>query len=207
MHPVADAFEVPGNRWPQLAQARTAVAERGARQELVAFQLAELDRAALRHGEDEELAATRQVLANADRVERLCEEGYASLYDRDDAVLATLGGIWRRLSELAALDPQFQPYLEARDGIKSQLDDLALFLRRYADGIEASPAKLQQVEDRLALLERLKRKYGPTLDDAIARRDALRDEARNSSTPRSRWPSSSSSARRHAHGISPRPPR
>ena len=64
-------------------------------------------------------------------------------------------------SDLAALDPRFQPYLDARDGIKSQLEDLALFLRRYADGIEASPARLQQVEERLALLERLKRKYGP----------------------------------------------
>src|SRR5262249_47869713 len=81
------------------------------------------------------------------------------------------------VSELASLDPQFQPYLEARDGIKSQLEDLALFLRRYADSIEASPARLQQVEDRLALLERLKRKHGPTLADVVANRDALRREA------------------------------
>ncbi len=87
-------------------------------------------------------------------------------------MLADLGGVWRRVAELAALDPTFEPYLEARDGIKSQLEDLALFLRRYADGIEASPARLQQVEDRLALLERLKRKYGPTLRDVIAKREA-----------------------------------
>ena len=64
-------------------------------------------------------------------------------------VLGQLGGVWRRVGELAGLDMQFQPYLEARDGIKSQLEDLALFLRRYADGIEASPAKLQQIEERL----------------------------------------------------------
>jgi DNA repair protein RecN (Recombination protein N) len=63
---------------------------------------------------------------------------------------------------LASLDPEFAVYLEARDGIKSQLEDLAHFLRSYADGIDASPARLQQVEDRLASLERLKRKYGPT---------------------------------------------
>src|SRR5262249_22665066 len=50
------------------------------------------------------------------------------------------------------------------------------FLRRYADGVEASPARLHQVEDRLALLERTKRKYGPTLVDAIARRESLRRE-------------------------------
>src|SRR5205807_7359410 len=127
-------------------------------------------------GEDVELAALRQVLANAERVERLCEESYASLYESDGAVLSALGHVWRRVSDLAALDSKFQPYLDARDGIKSQLEDLALFLRRYADGIEASPARLQQVEDRLALLDRLKRKYGPTLEQVVARREALRRE-------------------------------
>ena len=126
--------------------------------------------------EDVELAALRQVLANAERVERLCRESYSSLYDSDEAILAGLGHVWRRVAELAALDPQFQPYVEARDGIKSQLEDLAQFLRRYADGIQASPARLQQVEDRLALLERLKRKYGPSLGEVVERRDALRTE-------------------------------
>ena len=179
---------------------RRAIADRDARLDLLTFQLSELDRANLKaqegreragggregrralgdggqhRGEDVELAALRQVLASAERVERLCEESYASLYESDGAILAGLGHVWRRVAELAALDPQFQPYLDARDGIKSQLEDLALFLRRYADGIEASPARLQQIEDRLALLDRLKRKYGPSLGDVVARRDALRRE-------------------------------
>jgi len=160
-----------------LARARKTLTEREARQELVAFQLCELDRAAIvSPEEDTELAAARHVLANAERVERLCEEGYASLYESDGAVLSGLGQVWRRVSDLAAIDARFQPYLEARDGIKSQLEDLALFLRRYADGIEASPARLQQLEERLALLERLKRKYGPTLAACIEKRDALRLE-------------------------------
>jgi DNA repair protein RecN (Recombination protein N) len=116
------------------------------------------------------------VLANAERVERLCAESYAALYESDDAILAGLGSVWRRVGELAQLDPQFKLYLDARDGIKSQLEDLAGFLRKYADSIEASPARLQQVEERLALLERLKRKYGPSLADVIARRDALNRE-------------------------------
>jgi DNA repair protein RecN (Recombination protein N) len=166
----------------ELARLRAAVAERETRQELLTFQLAELDRAGLKvaepddPGEDVELAALRQVLTSAERVERLCAESYASLYESDDAVLARLGHVWRRVGELATLDPQFQPYLDARDTIKSQLEDLAVFLRRYVDQIDASPAKLQQVEERLALLERLKRKFGPSLGDVVARRDALRRE-------------------------------
>jgi DNA repair protein RecN (Recombination protein N) len=174
--PVATAFEQLRAAKSALDDVRRLAADRGARQELVAFQLSELDRVSPKPGEDDELAALRQVLASAERVERLCVESYTSLYDSDSAVLAGLGGVWRRVAELAALDPQFQPYLDARDGIKGQLEDLAAFLRRYADGIEASPERLQQIEERLAQLERLKRKYGPALDGVIARREALRQE-------------------------------
>jgi DNA repair protein RecN (Recombination protein N) len=174
--PVAAAFHVVHTLAVSLAGVRQAAAERDARQELLAFQLAELDRARVTAGEDEQLAEARQVLASAERVERLCTESYAALYESDEAVLARLGGIWRRVGELATLDRQFQPYLEARDAIKPQLEDLALFLRRYANGIEASPLRLQQIEERLALLERLKRKYGPALADVMARHDRLRRE-------------------------------
>jgi DNA repair protein RecN (Recombination protein N) len=116
------------------------------------------------------------VLADAERVQRLCEESYAALYESDDAVLGGLSGIWKRVGELAVIDPQFAPYVDARNGIKSQLEDLAFFLRSYAEGVDASPAKLQQVEDRLALLERIKHKYGPTLQDAIDKGAALARE-------------------------------
>jgi len=161
-----------------LAEARRTASEREERQDLLTFQLGELDRAALKPdgSEDEELAALRQVLMSAERVERLCADGYASLYENDDAILARLGGVWRHVAELATLDPKFQSYLEAREGIKAQLEDLAAFLRGYAETIEASPAHLQRVEERLVLLDRLKRKYGPSLRDVLARREALRRE-------------------------------
>jgi DNA repair protein RecN (Recombination protein N) len=181
----AEAFATLRGLSDELARVRRGAADRGARQELVAFQLNEMERAALKSpvpgelAEDVELAASRQVLASAERVERLCAESYAALYESDGAVLADLGGVWKRVGELAAIDPKFQPYVEARDAIKSQLEDLAVFLRRYADTIEASPARLQQIEDRLALLERLKRKHGPTLADVITKREALRRELRD----------------------------
>src|SRR5581483_8952101 len=174
--PASAAYEAWRAAENERARVRAASRDRDARLDLVTFQLGELDKAAPKPNEDEELAALRQVLASAERVERLCTESYASLYESDQAILAGLGQVWRRVAELAALDPRFLPYLDARDGIKGQLEDLAQFLRRYADGIEASPARLQQVEERLALLERLKRKHGPTLADVLTRRDALRRE-------------------------------
>jgi DNA repair protein RecN (Recombination protein N) len=175
--PTAAAFEAMRGNQEEIERLRAAARDRDARVDLITFELGELDRAALKDpGEDVDLTALRQILASAERVERLCAESYSSLYENDDAILGALGAVWRRVAELAALEPKFQPYLEARDGIKSQLEDLAGFLRSYADGIEASPARLQQIEERLALLGRLKRKHGPALADVVARRDALRRE-------------------------------
>ncbi len=147
--------------------------EKAARLDLLKFQVGELDKAGVRAGEDEELETARRVLSSADKLQRLCGEAYAALYDSDDAALARLGSVWKRVGELADVDPAFQPHLEARDAIKSQLEDLAQTLRTYGENIDASPARLQQVEDRLALLERLKRKYGPGLAEVVAQRDAL----------------------------------
>ena len=160
----------------QLDRSRMDAREKAARLDLIAFQLGEIDKAAPKAGEDETLGATRQVLASAERIQTLCEESYAALYESDGAVLASLGGVWKRVGELATLDPQFASYVESRDGIKAQLEDLAFFLRRYADGVDASPGRLQEVEDRLAVLERIKRKHGPTLEDVLARGRALARE-------------------------------
>jgi DNA repair protein RecN (Recombination protein N) len=173
---VADGFAAYRDLASRLARLRSAERDSQARADLIAFQLAEIDRVGPQPGEDDELAAARTVLANADRLARLCGQSYMALYEGDQAVLAGLGGVWRQVDELASLDTRFAPYLEARDAIKSQLEDLAFFLRSYASGIDASPARLQEVEDRLAALERLKKKHGPSLTDVLRRQAELRAE-------------------------------
>ncbi len=175
---VAAAFAEVRQLRDRLERSRMDAREKAARLELVAFQLAEIDKVGPKAGEDESLQATRQILASAERVQRLCEESYGSLYESDDAVLGQLAGIWKRVAELADIDPSFRPYVEARDAIKGQLDDLSLFLRDYMSGVDASPEALQQAEDRLAQIERLKRRWGPTLDEVLAKRQALADERR-----------------------------
>lgn len=166
---VADSWAGVRTLREQFERSRMDSREKAARLDLIEFQLGEIRKAAPRPAEDESLAATRQVLASAERVQRLCAESYAALYESDGSALASLGAVWKRVGELAAIDPQFGSYVEARDDIKGQLEDLAFFLRSYTDTVDASPARLQEVEDRLALLERLKRKYGPTLGDVIER--------------------------------------
>jgi DNA repair protein RecN (Recombination protein N) len=178
--PERDAVAAAFVSWQQVRddRARLAAAERqqASRVEFLTFQLSEIDKAAPQPAEDEELAATRQVLANADRLKRLCAEAYTSLYEGDDAALPALAGTWKRIGELASLDARFCPHLEARDAIKSQLEDLAYFLRSYSESIDASPARLQEIEDRLAVLERLKKKHGPTLAEVIEKGAAIRGE-------------------------------
>jgi DNA repair protein RecN (Recombination protein N) len=146
-----------------------------ARLDLLTFQRDEIEKAGLRAGEDEALEAERQVLANAEKLQRLSAEAYELLYERDEAVLSALNTVWKRVADLAAVDPRAQPYLDGRAVVASQLEDLAFFLRDYAAHIDASPRRLQEVDDRVGLLDRLKRKYGPTLSEAIAHAESCRD--------------------------------
>ena len=145
-----------------------------ARIDLLTFQRDEIEKAAPRAGEDEALAAERQVLANAEKLQRLSTEAYELLYDRDDAVVGALKAVWKRVGELAAVDGRALPFLEGRTSIDASLQELAFFLRDYAADIDASPDRLQQVDDRLALLDRLKRKHGPALDDVLAHAEVCR---------------------------------
>jgi DNA repair protein RecN (Recombination protein N) len=142
-----------------------------ARVDLLTFQRDEIARVAPRDGEDEVLAAERQVLANAEKLQRLSREAYEVLYDQDASVLRGLATVWRRVAELAAVDARAQPFLQHKDLLGAELDELARFLRDYAEHIDASPARLQQVDDRLGQLDRLKRKYGPSLHEVLEHAD------------------------------------
>ncbi len=178
--PERDAVASAFRAWQQIRDDRARLAateqQKASRAEFLAFQLSEIDTAAPQPGEDQDLLTTRQVLANADRLQRLCADAYTALYDGDEAALPALGTVWKKVGELAVLDATFGPYADSRDAIKSQLEDLAFFLRAYAQNIDASPARLQEIEDRLSVLERLKKKHGPGLADVIVRAADLRRE-------------------------------
>jgi DNA repair protein RecN (Recombination protein N) len=175
-----DAVAAAFRDWQTVRDERARLAaseqQKTSRAEFLTFQLAEIDKIAPQPGEDDALATTRRVLANADRLQRLSDEAYAALYEGDQAALPALATVWKKVGELSALDPKFAPYVDARDAVKSQLEDLAFFLRSYSQSIDASPTRLQEIEDRLALVERLKKKHGPSLDDVLARRDQLTRE-------------------------------
>jgi DNA repair protein RecN (Recombination protein N) len=173
---VATAWAIVAELREQLDRVTMEAGEREARLDLVSFQLGEIEKLSPRDGEDEELRTTRQVLASAERVQRLCDESHSALYESDTAALGTVAAVSKRIAELAGIDPQFEPYVSSLDAIKSQLEDAAWFIRDYGERIESSPERLQQVEDRLAALERLKRKYGSTLADVMEKGRVLARE-------------------------------
>jgi DNA repair protein RecN (Recombination protein N) len=138
------------------------------RREMLEFQAAEIERAGLAAGEEEALRAEKARQANAARLETLSGEAYALLYDDEAAALARLGQVFRRVEELAAIDADARPFLQAKADCLPPLEDLARFLRDYRERLELSPGRLDEIESRLALVERLKKKYGASVEEVVA---------------------------------------
>lgn len=146
------------------------------RREMLEFQASEIEKATLRSGEEESLRQEKLLQANRGRLDALSAEAYAILFEAEEAVLTRLGQAYRKIEELASIDPRFQSHLEARQTVRAQLDDLALFLRDYREALDVSPGRLDEIESRLALIERLKRKYGASAEEVIAFGEACRGQ-------------------------------
>ncbi|MGH9557472.1 MAG: DNA repair protein RecN [Terriglobales bacterium] len=132
------------------------------------FQHKEIADAHLHAGEDERLESEKRVLANAEKVYGAAMSAYEVLYESGAAAAASLRTATRHLEELARYDTKFLESAAALESARLNAEDVAASLRDYAQNIQASPERLAEVEDRLALLDRLKRKYGRTLEEAIA---------------------------------------
>jgi DNA repair protein RecN (Recombination protein N) len=165
---VAQAFE----NWKGI-RARIEDLERGEQDrlrlvDLWLFQRREIEDAKLQAGEDEQLETQKRVLANAEKIYNAAMQAFDLLYEGDASTSASMRAAQKQVEELARYEPKFQEALAALETARISVEDVGATLRDYAGGIHASPEHLAEVEDRLALLDRLKRKYGPSLDDVIA---------------------------------------
>ncbi|MGB6405396.1 MAG: DNA repair protein RecN [Candidatus Sulfotelmatobacter sp.] len=132
------------------------------------FQKREIEEAALQAGEDERLETEKRVLANAEKIYNAAMQAFDLLYEGDGSTSASMRAAQKQIEDLARYEPRFQEALAALETARISVEDVGATVRDYAGGIHASPEHLAEVEDRLALLDRLKRKYGPALDDVIA---------------------------------------
>ncbi len=135
--------------------------------DLWVFQKREIEQARIESGEDERLEAEKRVLANAEKIHNAAMNAFDLLYEGSGSTAASLRAAHKQIEELARYEPKFQEALAALDTARISVEDVGATVRDYAGGIHASPEHLAQVEDRLALLDRLKRKYGPSLDEVM----------------------------------------
>ena len=136
--------------------------------DLWTFQKREIDTAKLEVGEDQRLETERKVLMNAGKLYSAAMSAYELLYESPSSVLSALHAASQHVEDLARFDSKFEQFLRTLYSAKAEIEDVSASARDYADGIDASPERLAEIEDRLANLDRLKRKYGSSIEEILA---------------------------------------
>ena len=135
--------------------------------DLWSYQHKEIEEARLEAGEDDALETEKRVLANAEKLYAAAMGAFEQLYEGSASAEVSLRAAVRNVEELARYDGRFQESAQQLESARATVGDVSGSLRDYAEGIDASPERLAQIEDRLATLDRLKRKYGKTVSDVI----------------------------------------
>ena len=136
--------------------------------DLWSYQSKEVEAARLEGGEDESLETEKRVLANAEKLYAAAMGAFEQLYEGGASAESALRAALKNVEELARYDARFHETAQQLAAARATVDDVSDTLRDYAEGINASPERLAEIEDRLALLDRLKRKYGKTVAEVIA---------------------------------------
>jgi DNA repair protein RecN (Recombination protein N) len=170
----------------ELAELERTAQEKLRQADLWSFQRNEIDAVNPRPGEDAALEQERRVLRNVVRLQETAGAAYAALYEDPDSVSAQLGAVAKRLDELARIDESVREIMAALEPARVAVQETAHGLSHYLGKLEADPARLEEIEARMAALEKLKRKYGATLEEVISFRDeaARQLEAIESSSER-----------------------
>ncbi len=165
---VAAAFEAWSEICSRLSRLEGDEQARLREADLWSFQKNEIESAAIREREDEELEVERRVLANAEKLFAAAMSAHELLYESDRSAETALRAAEKNLEELARYDPQFAEAVQQVKSARAAVEDVSGTVRDYASRIQASPDRLAELEDRLEELNRLKRKYGPSLEQVVA---------------------------------------
>ncbi len=152
----------------ELADLEAGERERAQREDLLRYQVQEIEGARIAEGEDESLAAEQRVLANAEKLAGLASAADDALYSSDSSALAALKRAIGNLRDIAAIDPALAPQLDLLESGRAQIEEAAREIASYAERVEFDPARLDEVGDRIDLLQKLKKKYGASLAEVTA---------------------------------------
>ncbi|MCY4612956.1 MAG: DNA repair protein RecN [Nitrospira sp.] len=175
-----DEYAMHYSRWQDLVRAVAEVAQRSKdrqeREEFLRFQCEELGKAQLVPGEDEILMREHRKLQNSGRLLEVVNQAYDLLYGNQASILSQLTEVRKLVQELGAIDETVQPWNESTDGGIALVEELVLATRTYKDGFDHDPARLAQIDERLAWLQRLKKKYRESLEGLLARQIRMQSE-------------------------------
>jgi len=136
--------------------------------DLWSFQRKEIEAAGLKPGEDSELENERLVLKNVAKLQESANAGYSALYDAPESASSQIRMAIKKLDDLCRIDASLQGTLDTLRSVEIGIGEASRAVRDYLDRLEADPDRLEHVESRLALIDRLKRKYGATLGEVFA---------------------------------------
>jgi len=165
----AEAFAKWRELHARIEELRGAEQDRLRLMDLWSFQVKEIEATAIMDGEeDARLEAEKRVLANADRLFTGATAAQELLYEAEVSVESLLGSALKHVEDLARFEDKFKETAQQLAAAKVSVEDATSMLRAFAGEVTASPERLEEVEDRLAAFERLRRKYGKTLAEVIA---------------------------------------
>lgn len=136
-------------------------------EEFLRYQIREIEEAALNSKEDEELLSKKSVAANAGKLASLSNSAYEGLYEADASVIKELSKILNAVKEISKIDNRVEETVKLCESAVFQLEESADFLRGYKEKIEFDADEFAKIDDRLDLINRLKKKYGSTIDDIL----------------------------------------
>jgi DNA repair protein RecN (Recombination protein N) len=169
-------FRTLASAWESLKGARELLERRRREKELLEAQAGEIAASRLSPEEEEDLQAKKNILIHAERLYQGCLEGEELLYEGEDALVGRLGKYVTKLRELANIDGGLKNSVELLESSLAQLQEATSEIRRYADRVHFEPGALEQLEDRLAEIHRLKRKYNGSVDDILHRQREFEEE-------------------------------
>jgi DNA repair protein RecN (Recombination protein N) len=152
----------------ELAELDRTAQEKLRQADLWSFQRNEIEAVNPQLGEDLQLENERRVLRNVVRLQETAGAAYAALYEAPESVAAQLHTVVKRLEELGRIDESMREVVTALEPASIAVDEASHALSHYLGKLEADPARLEEIETRLAALEKLRRKYGATLEEVIA---------------------------------------
>lgn len=175
-----EGFEAAFSHWQtqqrELDQLLEQSKDQTNREEFLQHEFDELTNAHLEEGEEEALLLEHRRLQNSGKLSELSSQAYSLLYEDENSVLTHLQSLTHVLQELGTIDPDATPWSAMALDANAQLEELVHACRDYRDGMDHDPARLGQIDERLAFLQRLRKKYHDDLNGLIARRDTIQRE-------------------------------